>query len=54
MTQQAEAIAPARTGRPIPGPRGHPILGSIREIQRDNVHFRGSLPIDLLVHPDSA
>jgi cytochrome P450 len=53
-------------GRPIPGPRGHPILGSIREIQRDNVqafmdawraygdivHFRGPLTINLLVHPD--
>jgi hypothetical protein len=52
-------------GRPIPGPRGHPILGSIREIQRDNVqafmdawreygdivHFRGPLTINLLVHP---
>jgi cytochrome P450 len=52
--------------RVIPGPRGHPILGSIREIQRDNVqafmdawlqygdivHFRGPLTINLLVHPD--
>jgi len=49
-----------------PGPRGHPILGSIREIQRDNVgafmsafrsygdivRFRGPLKIDLVVHPD--
>ena len=52
--------------RPIPGPRGNPILGSIREIQRDNVqafmdawreygdivHFRGPLTINLVVHPD--
>jgi len=52
--------------RPIPGPRGHPVLGSIREIQKDNVqafmdawqeygdivHFRGPLTINLLVHPD--
>jgi cytochrome P450 len=64
MTSQAVA-APVQ-GRPIPGPRGHPILGSIREIQRDNVqafmdawleygdivHFRGPLTINLLVHPD--
>jgi cytochrome P450 len=61
------AIAAERQqGRQIPGPRGHPILGSIREIQRDNVqafmdawreygdivHFRGPLTINLLVHPD--
>jgi cytochrome P450 len=62
------AVAPERQqqGRPVPGPRGHPILGSIREIQRDNVqafmdawleygdivHFRGPLTINLLVHPD--
>ena len=53
-------------GRPIPGPRGLPLLGSIRDIQRDNiqtfmdawreygdiVHFRGPLTINLLVHPD--
>ena len=64
MTTEA-ATAPVR-GREIPGPRGHPILGSIREIQRDNVqafmdawlahgdivHFRGPLTINLLVHPD--
>jgi len=64
MTTQAPA-APAQ-GRPIPGPRGHPVLGSIREIQKDNVqafmdawgeygdivHFRGPLTINLLVHPD--
>jgi cytochrome P450 len=62
----AEAVAAETRGRPVPGPRGHPILGSIREIQRDNVqafmdgwreygdivHFRGPLTIDLLVHPD--
>ncbi|MDT3395891.1 cytochrome P450 [Streptomyces sp. B1866] len=49
-----------------PGPRGHPVLGSIREIQRDNVsafmdafrhhgdivNFRGPLRIQLLAHPD--
>ncbi|MEU1786458.1 cytochrome P450 [Streptomyces sparsogenes] len=49
-----------------PGPRGHPVLGSIREIQRDNVsafmhafrhhgdivNFRGPLRINLLAHPD--
>jgi cytochrome P450 len=62
----AAAATPQVRGRPIPGPRGHPILGSIREIQRDNVqafmdawlqygdivHFRGPLTINLLVHPD--
>ena len=50
----------------IPGPRGHVLLGSIRDIQRDNiqtfidawrqygdiVHFRGPLKINLVVHPD--
>jgi cytochrome P450 len=60
------AAQPQVQGRPIPGPRGHPVLGSIREIQRDNVqafmdawleygdivHFRGPLTINLLVHPD--
>jgi cytochrome P450 len=65
MSATAEATT-ATTGRPIPGPRGHPVLGSIREIQRDNVqafmdawleygdivHFRGPLTINLLVHPD--
>jgi cytochrome P450 len=64
VTAQATAAEPS--GRVIPGPRGHPILGSIREIQRDNVqafmdawleygdivHFRGPLTINLLVHPD--
>jgi cytochrome P450 len=59
--------APTKTrGKPIPGPRGHFLLGSIREIQRDNVqtfmdgfrdyggivHFRGPLKINLVVHPD--
>jgi cytochrome P450 len=53
-------------GRPIPGPRGKPVLGSILDIQRDNiqtfmdawreygdiVHFRGPLTINLVVHPD--
>jgi cytochrome P450 len=66
MTETAGTIAPARRGRPIPGPRGNPVLGSIRDIQRDNiqtfmdawreygdiVHFRGPLTINLLVHPD--
>jgi cytochrome P450 len=66
MTDTAAAVAPARKGRPIPGPRGNPVLGSIRDIQRDNVqtfmdawreygdivHFRGPLTINLLVHPD--
>jgi Cytochrome P450 len=65
MTATAEATG-ATKGRAIPGPRGHPILGSIREIQRDNiqafmdawrgygdiVHFRGPLTVNLLVHPD--
>jgi cytochrome P450 len=65
MTATAAARS-ATKGRPIPGPRGHPILGSIRDIQRDNiqafmdawheygdiVHFRGPLTINLLVHPD--
>jgi cytochrome P450 len=65
MTATAEATT-ATSGRPIPGPRGHPVLGSIRDIQRDNVqafmdawseygdivHFRGPLTINLLVHPD--
>jgi cytochrome P450 len=59
------ATATAR-GKQIPGPRGNPLLGSIRDIQRDNiqtfmdawreygdiVHFRGPLTINLLVHPD--
>jgi cytochrome P450 len=66
MTETAARVAPTRKGRPIPGPRGNPVLGSIRDIQRDNVqtfmdawreygdivHFRGPLTIDLLVHPD--
>jgi cytochrome P450 len=58
---------PTKTrGKPIPGPRGHFLLGSIREIQADNVqtfmdgfrdygglvHFRGPLKINLAVHPD--
>jgi cytochrome P450 len=61
----AAAAQPQVSGRTIPGPRGHPVLGSIREIQRDNVqafmdawlqygdivHFRGPLTINLLVHP---
>jgi cytochrome P450 len=65
MSATAEATTPT-SGRPIPGPRGHPILGSIREIQKDNVqafmdawweygdivHFRGPLTINLLAHPD--
>src|SRR5215203_2580467 len=52
--------------RAIPGPRGNLVLGSIRDIQRDNVqtfidawrtygdvvHFRGPLKINLVVHPD--
>jgi cytochrome P450 len=52
--------------RTPPGPRGHPILGSVVDIQRDNVqtfadafrrygdivHFRGALTFNLLVHPD--
>jgi cytochrome P450 len=50
----------------IPGPRGNLLLGSVRDIQRDNirtfmdawrrygdvVHFRGPLKINLVVHPD--
>ena len=68
MSETASTTAPAHRGRPIPGPRGNPILGSIRDIQRDNVqtfmdawreygdivHFRGPLTINLLVHPDYA
>jgi cytochrome P450 len=64
MTLEATTVQATR--RPIPGPRGHPILGSIRDIQRDNiqafmdawreygdiVHFRGPLTVNLLVHPD--
>ncbi len=52
--------------RTPPGPRGHPILGSVVDIQRDNVqtfmdafrrygdivHFRGALTFNLLIHPD--
>lgn len=66
MAEQAQATATAVRGKPIPGPRGNPLLGSIRDIQRDNiqafmdawreygdiVHFRGPLTINLLVHPD--
>ena len=62
----AAAVEPQVGGRRIPGPQGQPFLGSIREIQRDNVqafmdawleygdivHFRGPLTINLLVHPD--
>jgi cytochrome P450 len=65
MSATAEVTTTPK-GRPIPGPRGHPILGSIREIQRDNVqafmdawreygdivHFRGPLTVNLVVHPD--
>jgi cytochrome P450 len=65
MAEQAQATATPR-GKPIPGPRGNIVLGSIRDIQRDNiqtfmdawreygdiVHFRGPLKINLLVHPD--
>jgi cytochrome P450 len=54
------------TRRVPPGPRGHPILGSVVDIQRDNVqtfmdafrrygdivHFRGPLTFNLLIHPD--
>lgn len=64
MAEQAQATAVR--GKRIPGPRGNPVLGSIRDIQRDNiqafmdawreygdiVHFRGPLKINLLVHPD--
>lgn len=56
----------AVAGKPIPGPKGYPILGSIPDIQRDNirafmdawrlhgdlVHFTGPLDINLVVHPD--
>ena len=63
MTQ---TIASRTPGRTIPGPRGNLVLGSIRDIQRDNiqtfmdawreygdiVHFRGPLTINLVVHPD--
>jgi cytochrome P450 len=66
MAQQAQATATGLRGKRIPGPRGNPLLGSIRDIQRDNiqtfmdawreygdiVHFRGPLTINLLVHPD--
>ena len=62
----ATAPASAQRGKPIPGPRGNLVLGSIRDIQRDNiqtfmdawreygdiVHFRGPLTINLVVHPD--
>ncbi len=63
MTQTLASRTPGRT---IPGPRGNLVLGSIRDIQRDNiqtfmdawreygdiVHFRGPLTINLVVHPD--
>src|SRR3990170_3045209 len=66
MSQQVETTLARPKGRPIPGPRGNFLLGSIRDIQRDNiqtfmdawreygdiVHFRGPLTINLLVHPD--
>lgn len=66
MAEQVQATATAVRGKRIPGPRGNPVLGSIRDIQRDNiqafmdawreygdiVHFRGPLKINLLVHPD--
>jgi cytochrome P450 len=65
MSATAQETTPTK-GRRIPGPFGNPILGSILEIQRDNVqafmdawrkygdiiHFRGPLTINLLVHPD--
>lgn len=65
MAEQT-ATATGVRGKAIPGPRGNPVLGSIRDIQRDNiqtfmdawreygdiVHFRGPLKINLLVHPD--
>jgi cytochrome P450 len=58
--------AAAVQGKPIPGPKGYPVLGSIPDIQRDNiqtfmnawkaygdaVHFSGLLDIILLVHPE--
>ena len=61
-----KTIASPTRGRTIPGPRGNLVLGSIRDIQRDNiqtfmdawreygdiVHFRGPLAINLVVHPD--
>ena len=61
-----KTIASRTRGRTIPGPRGNLVLGSIRDIQRDNiqtfmdawreygdiVHFRGPLTINLVVHPD--
>ena len=57
---------PRRSRAADSGPAGQPVLGSIRDIQRDNVqtfmdawreygdivHFRGPLTINLLVHPD--
>ena len=66
MAEQAQATVARPRGKPIPGPRGNILLGSIRDIQRDNVqtfmdawreygdivHFRGPLTINLLVHPD--
>ena len=54
------------TRRQVPGPKGYPVLGSIPDIQRDNiqtfmdawrehgdlVHFRGPLTLNLVIHPD--
>ena len=31
MTETIQAVQPVRRGRPIPGPRGNPLLGSIRD-----------------------
>jgi len=60
------AMVTTTRGRPVPGPRGRPILGSLPDFQRDIigtfmqarrefgdvVHFRGPLEVYLLAHPD--
>jgi enediyne biosynthesis protein E7 len=59
-------MATIARGRPVPGPRGHPVLGSLPDFQRDMlrtfmearrefgdvVRFRGPLSVYLLAHPD--
>src|SRR5687767_11026260 len=59
-------MAASATGRTAPGPRGHFLLGSLPDFQRDNVQtfmdawhrygdvvrFRGRGPMFLVVRPD--
>jgi cytochrome P450 len=66
VRRRKAAPGTSTVGKSIPGPKGYPLLGSIPDIQRDNiqtfmdawrtygdaVHFSGPLDINLLVHPD--